>query len=98
MHTGAGVALKFEVIDPSVPSTIPYEAAVYAQLEGVEGIPHIRWSGQDKNANAMVMDKLGLNLEQLRRFCRGQLGLKTILMLGEQMVSRSPFALSCATK
>ncbi|KAG5220243.1 kinase protein [Salix suchowensis] len=81
------VALKFEVIDPLVPSTIPYEAAVYAQLEGVEGIPHIRWSGQDKNANAMVMDKLGLNLEQLRRFCRGQLGLKTILMLGEQMLS-----------
>ncbi|KAF4572382.1 hypothetical protein EYR36_006876 [Pleurotus pulmonarius] len=81
------VALKFEVIDPSVPSTIPYEAAVYAQLEGVEGIPHIRWSGQDKNANVMVMDKLGLNLEQLRRFCRGQLGLKTILMLGEQMLS-----------
>ncbi|KDQ23520.1 hypothetical protein PLEOSDRAFT_52844 [Pleurotus ostreatus PC15] len=69
------------------PSTLPYEAAIYAQLEGVEGIPHIHWSGQDRNANVIVMDKLGLNLEHLRRFCRGQLGLKTILMLGEQMLS-----------
>lgn len=41
LHTGAGVALKFEVINPSVSSTLPYEAAVYAQLEGVEGIPRI---------------------------------------------------------
>ncbi|KAG9223395.1 hypothetical protein CCMSSC00406_0007582 [Pleurotus cornucopiae] len=87
LHTGAGVALKFEVIDPSVPSSLPYEAAVYAQLKGVEGIPRIHWFGQDKNANVLVMDKLGLNLEHLRRFCRGQFGLKTILMLGEQMLS-----------
>ncbi|KAJ8690077.1 hypothetical protein PTI98_012916 [Pleurotus ostreatus] len=87
VHTGAGVALKFEVMDPSVPSTLPCEAVIYAQLEGVEGIPRIHWSGQGKNANVIVMDKLGLNLEHLRRFCRGQLGLKTILMLGEQMLS-----------
>lgn len=89
LHTGAGVALKFEVINPSVPSTLPYEAAVYAQLEGVEGIPRIHWFGQDKNANVLVMDKLGLNLKHLRHFCRGQFGLKTISMLGEQMVSPS---------
>jgi hypothetical protein len=38
------------------------------------------------NANVLVMDKLGPNLEQLRRFCRKQFGLKTVLMLGEQMV------------
>ncbi|KAF9479534.1 kinase-like protein, partial [Pholiota conissans] len=66
---------------------LPYEAAVYAQLDGIQGIPRIHWYGQEMNANVLVMDKLGPNLEELRRFCRGRFGLKTILMLGEQMLS-----------
>jgi hypothetical protein len=93
VHTGAGVAIKFELMNhPDDPPTLPYEAAIYAQLEGIQGIPRIHWSGQDMNANVLVMDKLGPNLEQLRHFCRNQFGLKTVLMLGEQMVSgRNPY-------
>ncbi|KAF9475736.1 putative casein kinase [Pholiota conissans] len=88
VHTGASVAIKYELIGhPSKPETLPYEAAVYAQLEGVQGISRIHWYGQETNTNVLVMDKLGPNLEQLRRFCRGRFGLKTVLMLGEQMVS-----------
>ncbi|KAL0948065.1 hypothetical protein HGRIS_010689 [Hohenbuehelia grisea] len=87
VHTAASVAVKFELIHPTDPPTIPYESAVYAQLYGVQGIPRVHWSGQDMNANVLVMDKLGPNLEQMRLFCRGRLGLKTILMLGEQMLA-----------
>ncbi|KAL0945789.1 hypothetical protein HGRIS_012077 [Hohenbuehelia grisea] len=86
VQTTASIAIKFELIDPAVPSTIPYEAAIYAQLKGVQGVPRVRWTGQDMNANVLVMDKVGPNLESLRRFCRGRFGLKTVLMLGEQML------------
>jgi len=83
VHTGADVAIKFE----PTPTTLPYEAAVYAQLEGVPGVPRIHWSGKERNAYVIVMDKLGPNLEQLRKVCRGRFGLRTVLMLGEQMLS-----------
>ncbi|KAL0945796.1 hypothetical protein HGRIS_012083 [Hohenbuehelia grisea] len=86
LDTGFPVAIKFEQIDPTDPSIIPYEAAIYSQLEGVQGIPRVHWSGKDTNADVLVMDKLGPNLESLRRFCRGRLELKTVLMLGEQML------------
>ncbi|PCH40612.1 kinase-like protein [Wolfiporia cocos MD-104 SS10] len=87
LHTGAGVAIKFEMISSDEPQTLPYEAAIYAQLEGVRGIPKIHWSGQESNAHFLVMDKLGPDLEKMRRFCRGEMSLKTVLMLAEQMLT-----------
>lgn len=85
--TGAGVAIKFEVTNPAEPSTLPYEAAIYAQLEGVRGVPRIHWSGVDQNAHVLIMDKLGPNLQKLRHICRGTMSLKTVLLLAEQMVN-----------
>ncbi|TFK54776.1 kinase-like protein, partial [Heliocybe sulcata] len=87
MDTGAEVAVKFEPIHPDVRESLPYESAIYAQLEGVTGIPRIHWSGPEHGAYVLVMDKLGPNVEELRRFCRGALSLRTVLMLGEQMLT-----------
>lgn len=81
------VALKYQPCESSNPNQVAYEAAIYAQLEGVQGIPRVHWSGTDNEASVLVMDKLGPTLEQLRRFCRGTFSLKTVLMLAEQMVS-----------
>jgi len=50
-------------------------------------VSRIHWSGQDMNANVIVIDKLGPDLEKLRLFCQGSFFLKTVLLLGEQMVS-----------
>lgn len=85
--TGDYVAIKLEEIREGKPSLLSYEAAVYAQLEGVKGVVRIRWAGVDHSDHVIVMDRLGPNLEYLRRFCRNRLSLKTVLMLGEQMVN-----------
>ncbi len=66
--------------------SLPYEATVYKLLRGHEGIPRIHWYGMHADAHIIVMDRLGPNLQHLRRMCRGQLSLKTVLMLAEQMV------------
>ena len=68
MQTGAWVAIKLAADAPSVPRNVPYEAAVYAQLEGIEGIPRIHWYGKDQDAHLLVMDRLGPTLEQLKPF------------------------------
>ncbi|KAG7086305.1 hypothetical protein E1B28_002269 [Marasmius oreades] len=84
LSTGAGVAIKVEV---NKSSTLSYEAAIYAQLEGVKGIPVVHWAGLENTAQVLVMDKLGPTLEKFRRVCRGAMSLKTVLMLGEQMLT-----------
>lgn len=67
-------------------SVLPYEAKVYELLRGHEGIPRIHWYGMHGGAHVMIMDKLGPNLQQLRRMCRGKFSMKTVLMLAEQLV------------
>ncbi|KAI0792757.1 kinase-like domain-containing protein, partial [Abortiporus biennis] len=88
IHTGAGVALKLEnASHPTRPAILPYEGAIYAQLQGVQGIARVHWSGREQNANILVMNRLGPDLERLYRFCHGSFSLKTVLMLGEQMLA-----------
>ncbi|TCD63905.1 hypothetical protein EIP91_004784 [Steccherinum ochraceum] len=87
MHTGKLVALKYQPVESSNPNQVAYEAAVYAQLEGVRGVVPIRWSGTDGEASVLVMDRLGPTLGDLRRVCRGAFSLKTVLMIAEQMIT-----------
>ena len=37
--------------------------------QGGVGIPHIRWYGQERDYNVLVMDLLGPSLEDLFNFC-----------------------------
>ena len=45
--------------------------------------------GEGKHFNVMVMDMLGPSLEDLFQGCRRQFDLKTVLLIGIQMVSLS---------
>ena len=50
------------------------------------GIPSIFWYGVEGDFNIMVMELLGLNLEDLLATCNKKFTLKTTIMLGDQMV------------
>ena len=50
------------------------------------GIPYVFWCGQESDCNIMAMELLGPSLEDLFNFCKKQLSLKTVLMIGDQIV------------
>jgi hypothetical protein len=89
--SGEEVAIKLESIKAKHPQ-LEYEAKVYKTLAGGVGVPFVRWYGQECDYNAMVIDLLGPSLEDLFNFCNRKFSLKTVLLLADQMVSRSSSA------
>lgn len=53
----------------------------------VVGIPNIHWCGSQGNYNIMVIELLGPSLEDLFNYCKRKFTMKSVIMLGDQMVS-----------
>jgi serine/threonine protein kinase len=52
-------------------------------------VPKVHWYGVDSRHNIMVIDLLGPSLEDMFCYCRRKLSLKTVLMIGDQMVRKN---------
>ncbi|XP_039288038.1 casein kinase I-like [Nilaparvata lugens] len=87
---GEEVAVKMEHAHARHPQLL-YESKLYRILHGGVGIPHVRWYGQEREYNVLVMDLLGPSLEDLFNFCSRRFTIKTVLMLADQMIGRVEF-------
>jgi len=87
LTNGEEVAVKLEAVKARHPQLL-YESKVYRLLQGGVGIPHVRWFGQEKDYNVLVLDLLGPSLEDLFNFCSRRFTMKTVLMLADQMIGR----------
>ncbi|KOX69875.1 Casein kinase I isoform alpha [Melipona quadrifasciata] len=87
ISNGEEVAVKLESVRARHPQLL-YESKLYKILHGGIGIPHIRWYGQEREYNVLVMDLLGPSLEDLFTFCTRRFTIKTVLMLADQMIGR----------
>ncbi|XP_066916573.1 casein kinase I [Clytia hemisphaerica] len=87
LTNGEEVAVKLESTRARHPQLL-YESKVYRLLQGGVGIPHVRWFGQEKDYNVLVLDLLGPSLEDLFNFCSRRFTMKTVLMLADQMIGR----------
>ena len=81
------VAVKLEPLKARHPQLL-YESKLYRILHPGIGIPTVRWYGQERDYNVLVMDLLGPSLEDLFNFCSRRFTMKTVLMLADQMISR----------
>ena len=81
------VAIKLEQIKSKHPQLF-YESKIYMTLKGGIGIPTIYWCGTQGNYNILIIDLLGLSLEDLFNYCGRKFSLKTSIMVVEQMLSR----------
>jgi casein kinase I family protein HRR25 len=68
-----------------------YETGVLRYLQGGKGIPIFYEYLPSQKYNFMIFELLGLSLESLFDFCSRKFTLKTILLLGDQMLSRIQF-------
>lgn len=87
---GEEVAIKMEALNARHPQLL-YEYKLYKLMMGGVGIPRIRYYGQERNYNVLVMDLLGPSLEDLFNFCTRHFTIKTVLMLVDQMIGRLEF-------
>jgi len=55
------------------------------------GVPNLLWFGVDGEYNVLAIDLLGPSLQELKQYCGGKLSLKSVLMLGQQMITRLEF-------
>ena len=85
--TGEEVAIKLESVKTKHPQLI-YESKIYKLLAGGVGVPNLRWYGIEGDYNVLVLDLLGPSLEDLFNFCRRKFGIKTVLMIADQLLSR----------
>ena len=88
--TGNEVAIKLENAQTKHPQLL-YEAKIYKLLQNAQagkGIPTIRWYGVEGDYNVLVLDLLGPSLEDLFNYCGRRFGLKTSLMLADQLLQR----------
>ena len=86
INTGEKFALKLENRNIT-PSLLEQEAYILCYLKG-EGIPFIKSFGISTEFNVLVMELLGKSLEYLFEKKNNKFSLKTVCMLGIQMITR----------
>ena len=82
----SSVAIKLEHNSVKYPQLL-FEAKLLKSIPGT-GIPTMNWFGIAGEYNAMVMELLGQNLEDLFNYCGKKFSLKTILMITIQLIER----------
>ncbi|CAN9445546.1 unnamed protein product [Alternaria alternata] len=81
------VAIKFE-LHKSKAAQLRNEYRMYKAFIGCAGIPNMYYFGQEGMHNILIIDLLGPSLEDLFSHCKRTFTVKTVVMVGKQMLSR----------
>jgi serine/threonine protein kinase len=87
IRTGELVAIKIERKNDNNINTIKSEAKIYQYLAKQPGFPQLKWYGTTDQFNYLVINLLVCSLTKLTKI-QGYLSLKTILLIGIQLIQR----------
>jgi len=87
ISSGSEYAIKLET-RKTRHSLLAHEYKVYRIMTGGAGIPNVYWCGREGEHNVMVMDILGLSLEDLFNFCCRKFSMKSVFLLADQFRTR----------
>jgi serine/threonine protein kinase len=87
IRTGELVAIKIEHKNDNNINTIKSEAKIYQYLAKQHGFPQLKWYGTTDQFNYLVINLLVCSLTKLTKI-QGYLRLKTILLIGIQLIQR----------
>ncbi|KAF1993297.1 casein kinase I isoform delta [Amniculicola lignicola CBS 123094] len=90
LQSNEEVAIKLEYIRDGL-EMLKIEAETYKALSGGIGIPRVRWAGEECDYYVLVHDLLGPSLEDLFNYCGRKFSLKTVLLLADQLISRTEY-------
>ena len=82
------VAIKIEKKNEDTINRLKHESLVYDYLKNTVGFPKIYKFIERKTDLVFIMEFLGPNLEQLYNYCNKRFSLKTVLMIGIQVLNR----------
>lgn len=86
--TGRAVAIKLEPIETRT-RILEHEFRVYQDVyHPNSGISQCHYYGIEDDYSVLVIDLLGLSLGNLMDKCGGKFSLKTVLMMGDQLLTR----------
>ena len=88
--TGDEIAIKLEPLTTEQPQLV-YEYKIYKYLQHGFGIPKVYECSKNKKDVILIMDLLGESLEKKLNKCNRKFSLLTVLMIGDQLVSRLEF-------
>ena len=81
------IAIKIEKIEKNSPGTLEIETRRLLYLQG-EGIPKIYCYGNNQTHNILIQELLGRSLEDIFNSCNKKFSLKTVCVLGIEMLKR----------
>jgi len=88
LKTGELVAIKIEKKNTKTVNRLKHESLVYDYFKNSVGFPKI-YNFIERNKDLIfIMEFLGPNLEELYNFCNKNFTLKTVLMIGIQILNR----------
>jgi serine/threonine protein kinase len=83
-RTKENVAIKIERINENI-KLLKNESIMYQYLNGLKGIPRVKWFGKDEVNYYMVIDLLGISLQSLLQHYK-KFSLQTILKIGSKLI------------
>ena len=84
-ETNENIAIKIE--HTSNKCLLQHEADIYSILNDISNIPKMRTFGNEGQFTYIVMDLLNVSLDSIRLKNNGYFSLKTILMLGHELIT-----------
>ena len=86
-HYGDDLAVKLEPVNSKIPQLF-LEFEFYKKLGEDPALPKVHYFGKCGRYNAMVLDLLGPNLEDLFNLCGRKFSTKTVVMIAIQLLKR----------
>lgn len=88
IKTKEQIAFKIEVVKDQKTQQLQYETKILTALQGELGIPKIYFYGSQGKYNILIMELLGLSLEDMFKKCNRVYTLKSTLLLANQIIDR----------